>query len=144
MGHPVYSKGVFSTKEWCWCKTTLARASSKSAGSDRRVPANSRWCVEICFPGYKSKCTKARPRTHRRWRADQQSQALSEHKTHTRSISWRKANQSITARATQSLQVKRCQGLPFPSGKKKVCTCCFAGLQGTFLRPRLYVLLTAS
>lgn len=55
---------LFSSKELCWCKSTLARASSESAGSDRHVLANSGQCVEICLPGYKNKCTKACPRLH--------------------------------------------------------------------------------
>lgn len=56
--------GLFSSTELCWCKSTLARASSESAGSDRHVLANSGQCVEICLPGYKNKCTKACPRLH--------------------------------------------------------------------------------
>lgn len=72
-------------------KSTLARASSESAGSDRHVLANSGWCVEIGFPGYSSECTKACPCFHGSDVLISKALALLEHKTHTRSISCRRS-----------------------------------------------------
>lgn len=91
---------LFPVKKLYWCKSTFARTSSESAGSDRHVLANSGWRVEICFPGSKSKHTKGCPRLRGGDVLINKAMALSEHKTHTRKISWQEANQSITTRAT--------------------------------------------